>query len=150
MKRLLALIILMFLSLPVAAADVFSSGNKLLSDCESANASFLEGFCFGFVAGVADAANGKTWDGIAFCKPGEVTIGQTVKIVIKYLNDHPEYLHYAADSLAQRLGRYRRWRLVVALSAIITLGRHARADQIGHSVAALEVVHAFAQRDHAE
>jgi hypothetical protein len=34
-----------------------------------------------------------------FCLPDGVTNGQLAKVVIKYLDDHPEDLHSTADSL---------------------------------------------------
>jgi len=34
-----------------------------------------------------------------YCFPKGVTNGQTAKIVIKYLNDHPQDLQYSAGSL---------------------------------------------------
>lgn len=35
------------------------------------------------------------------CVPPEVQLGQEVKVVVKYLNDHPEKLHTNAVPLVQ-------------------------------------------------
>ena len=102
-KRLIALTILMVLSLPVAAATVpaYETGNQLLTLCESKGGS-SEGVCIGYIEGVSDASEGKTWDGTPYCAPKGATNGQLVKIVTKYLNDHPEHLHLSAHSIVQQ------------------------------------------------
>jgi len=32
-----------------------------------------------------------------FCPPKNITLGQAARIVVKYLNDHPEQLHNATS-----------------------------------------------------
>ena len=95
MKKLFTLAILMILSLPVVAATNFVVGNDLLKYCESSH----QDACRAYVSGVSDASQGKTWDGGEYCLPDKIIIGQAVKVVTKYLNDHPEKLHYSASSL---------------------------------------------------
>jgi len=82
----------------------YLDGNKLLKACEleDAGISFEYGAnCSGYIVGVADASQGKSWDGFPYCKPAAVTRGQLVKIVTKWLNNHPEELHNAAHTLVQ-------------------------------------------------
>lgn len=100
MKRLTALAILMVLSSPVHAAGI-AAGNVLLEQCESRDNSVYEGACYGFITGVYDTSDGKTWNGKTYCSPKGVTTGQLVKVVIKWLNEHPEALHNTAASLVQ-------------------------------------------------
>lgn len=59
------------------------------------------GICNGYITGVVDASRGIAWDGTRFCEPDIYSDSQLKKIVIKYLNDHPEKLHKAAGSLVQ-------------------------------------------------
>jgi len=56
--------------------------------------------CVGYIKGVADTSDGKSWEGYPYCIGGVIT-GQLQKIVIKYMNEHPEDLHLAAYSLVQ-------------------------------------------------
>lgn len=50
-----------------------------------------------YVAGVAD-----TYNGVLLCYPSDVTNGQTVEIVIKYIKDHPEEWHKRAPDLVYK------------------------------------------------
>jgi len=78
MKRLLALIILMFLSLPVVGvSSVFVSGSKLLAECEDTDNDLSQAYCIGYIQGVHDASGGKNWQGFTYCAPNELTGGAT-------------------------------------------------------------------------
>ncbi|MFQ1864938.1 Rap1a/Tai family immunity protein [Aeromonas veronii] len=44
--------------------------------------------CRGYITGVTD-----TLDGFSFCIPNQVTRGQNVDIVTKFLSEHPEDRH---------------------------------------------------------
>lgn len=48
----------------------------------------------GYVVGIADQGNG-----LFFCMPEGVTVGQLVSMSLKYLNENPEMLNKAADIL---------------------------------------------------
>jgi hypothetical protein len=91
MNRLLALIILMALSLPVAA-EYNHDGNSLLRLCTDDGTSSI---CVGYAAGVRDThISLLNKDDYLFCMEfGTVPNGQLTKIIVKYLNDHPEKLH---------------------------------------------------------
>jgi 2-methylcitrate dehydratase PrpD len=78
------------------------TGNKLLEECE-ATEPFRQAFCLGYIMGVTDVDG---MDGAAFperrrtCVPEDVTNGQLLDILVKYLKNHPEERHYSAAVLA--------------------------------------------------
>lgn len=55
------------------------------------------GSYMGFVAGVSDAL-----DGLAFCIPAGVTLGQAGAVVNKYLKEHPEEWNESGTTLVAR------------------------------------------------
>jgi hypothetical protein len=75
-----------------------SDGNQLLPRCQSAidalghdswkshQESFDTGYCSGLVEGISYASTHS-------CLPDGATVGQAVRVVVKYLNDHPEDLN---------------------------------------------------------
>lgn len=70
-------------------------------DADTAD-SFDAGMCFGFILGTHSGyfiARTGSQQKLVFCIPSGVTNLQTVKIVVKYLNNHPEELHQSADVL---------------------------------------------------
>jgi len=82
-------------------------GNKLLERCQhavkmlGADASefnktnaFDSGYCLGMVEGVVSFAD----DG---CFPADVTFAQGERVVVKYLTDHPNQLHWGAPVLVR-------------------------------------------------
>ncbi len=102
MKYLLMVVLLFSLVLcsGFAFSVAFSSfydGQELSYTCEVSPEA-----CATYISGVADAGRGTTWDGVPYCVPMGVSSGQLNKVVIKFLNDHPESLHFAAASLTQR------------------------------------------------
>ena len=60
----------------------------------SAYNAFSVGYCLGLVNGVSDTIT----DMMTLCDPG-TTYGQQVRIVVKYLDDHPEKLNLKATVL---------------------------------------------------
>jgi hypothetical protein len=52
-----------------------------------------DGFCYGYILGVEDAS------GHTHCRPEGTTMIQNVRVVVKWLRDHPERLHERADTL---------------------------------------------------
>ena len=91
------LFLLLLLALPLAANSQggnFQNGNKLKTHC--AKEGFSDGFCMGYIIGVADN------NSFLICAPGGsggVTQGQFTDIVKKYLNDNPALLHRDDDVL---------------------------------------------------
>jgi len=96
MNRLLVLVILMFLSLHVAVAEVLIG--SVLEACESSNT----GICYGYIEAVSDAAEGKNWNGYEYCLPNEVSVEQLDNIVTNYLNEHHADFRLGASSLVDK------------------------------------------------
>jgi Rap1a immunity proteins len=57
------------------------------------------GICVGYVKAVLDLGT-RLGDANRFCPAAEVTTGQAVHVLMKYLNDHPEATHQTAANLA--------------------------------------------------
>ena len=77
----------------------FVNGVKLQKDCDS-EITDIENGCMLYVAGVIDSYTFlKDVENLEnrICIPDEVTVRQLQYIVKKYLNEHPEDLHYAAS-----------------------------------------------------
>ncbi|MEO8190383.1 MAG: Rap1a/Tai family immunity protein [Acidobacteriota bacterium] len=76
-----------------AAFDkVFELGGRI-REGQSSQTQFFAGLFMGYVSAVADTLREKV------CKPAEVSAGQAASVVSKYLKDHPEALHYAANEI---------------------------------------------------
>ncbi len=88
-------------------AEGFISGSQLLDYCLQARdkertASHEAGRCFGFISGVTDLHDILISEGIvkpSYCPPGNVSLIRMVNVVVEYLQQHPEDLHYSASSL---------------------------------------------------
>jgi hypothetical protein len=89
--------------------DHDASGNGLLEDCKA----FLDddsphrvraGECIGYISGLTsmhDIYSQLSANGRLFCIPSDgVERGQVVRIVVKFLEDHPEKLHESKAFLA--------------------------------------------------
>lgn len=79
------------------------TGRRLLERCESvlkiASPDLMNfGWCLGFLEGLDDmgAASGARF----YCLPDNASFGQQARVVVKYLNDHPEKLHEIDVALA--------------------------------------------------
>lgn len=106
-KALLAGTAAMMLSMAPACAQErptpmhFYDGHKLLTMCQ-ATADFDKGRCLGFVVAVSDRGmaviTGAPDPGV--CLEKDVTDGQVMTIVVKYLRENHDKLHWAAWTLA--------------------------------------------------
>ena len=95
-------------------------GNKLLEYCGQAvkseephtpaehfGTAWCLGYIYGFVDGfdalaIASAKDETDYDRLRksyVCYPKDVTAGQTARVLVKFLNDHPERLHQSASVL---------------------------------------------------
>lgn len=103
MYRLFTLIILMFISVPISALGFSADGNQLLEHCSATlnensssedyqRASFCRGLLWGVVMTHSTLVALKNSDKY-FCLPKGIIINQGAKIVVKYLNEHPAFLH---------------------------------------------------------
>lgn len=85
-------------------AGGFETGSSLLEMCEAKESedNYYQNIanCRGYIVGSADMFDcqvegaGFNWD-----SSQRVTQGQVVRIVVRWLNDHPQYLHYTAGGL---------------------------------------------------
>jgi len=80
-----------------------TSAAKLVSWCEPVNKATRDvvdtaslGRCFGYMNGYIQAFTDFTED--MACIPDAVTVSQGAKVYLKYMNEHPEYLHMDAGS----------------------------------------------------
>ncbi len=104
MRQPIAAVFLVML-FSTAAWGSFVSGSDLLEQCKLSEGPFLQGECYGYIAGVADivgAFKEAGWRETDYCLPsGEsgVTLGQAKLEVVKYLENHPGELHRSASGL---------------------------------------------------
>jgi hypothetical protein len=103
---LLLLAVIFFLPVSLAAQNDSADGNKLILSCKAAvefaegkewksgGEAFDMGFCLGLVEGVAFSSP-------EVCTSSDVTHGQGARVVLKYLNDHPEKLSLRRDRLVE-------------------------------------------------
>ena len=112
-----ALICFLSMSFPgfgIAADGAVGDGYKLLFDCGPLVA-FIDGekqdeskatgvaFCLGLMQGMLHMNNYYEYNqkgATLFCQPDGNTIGQAARIVVKYLQEHPEELHKRESMLA--------------------------------------------------
>ena len=86
----------------LSANSVFAdyySGNKLLEYCNPDSAK--SDVCIGYVAGTRGAIDTwKAWENIdsGICVPKEVSLRQSINVVVKYLEANPGKLHLSASS----------------------------------------------------
>lgn len=77
----------------------FQTGSRLLEMC-SADESGNQSYCLGYIAAMADTFScDSPLMGFSWKPSSRITNGQLVKVVTKWMNDHPENLHYSASSL---------------------------------------------------
>jgi hypothetical protein len=90
-----------------AHAQFSSTGNYLLEACQitvrvtdnpgttlGIYDAWRDGYCRGIVEGVGEKSP-------ATCQPNDVTFGQEVRVVVKYLQDHPEKLNLRSSTLVE-------------------------------------------------
>ncbi|MGQ0698113.1 MAG: Rap1a/Tai family immunity protein [Panacagrimonas sp.] len=108
----------MLLVANLANAEVAISGSTVLRGCNSVlnnekrSNSLEQGECLGTIAAIMTvfsyiatlpaSARPPTLDA---CLPDEATVGQVVRITVKWLEENPEYLHLAAAQLAMNAVR---------------------------------------------
>ncbi len=103
---LFAVVVMFFVGTSIAQDSVaqtepiFQSGNKLYQLCQSKNA-FPDGFCLGYVVGIADALTGpkKGYRGRTFCVPVGSIQHQIEDAVKTWLGNNPDKRHINAPDL---------------------------------------------------
>jgi len=87
-------------SAPSRPTENVSSGNFLIESCrisidtsaQNAYEGWRSGVCDGLVTGIMYASS-------TICHDPDVTLGQAMRVVEKYLQDHPERLHLSNTML---------------------------------------------------
>ena len=114
MKQLLFLMVLLAGARAFGQAN-YTTGDELRENCKYAvsdsdadHAMARAGFCIGFIDGfqqfeqlvdISQGANDANSSARLICTPDGVTNRQNVKVVVKYLDRHPEFLHKFAALL---------------------------------------------------
>ena len=88
-----AVVVATLASVNASAAQNIMSANSILPGCKAglagaATANWEAQRCLGIIEGV-DVA----YDFGAYCRPSEATIGQRMRIVVAYIEAHPERMH---------------------------------------------------------
>jgi Rap1a immunity proteins len=106
MKFIFGFLLLSLVAVSSRAQSNTSDGNYLLGSCQisvrnmdgigdhSAGEAWRDGFCSGIVLGILYASP-------LVCQDPNVTLGQGIRVVDKYLRDHPEKLHLTGLQLAR-------------------------------------------------
>lgn len=86
-------------AIPADAAGEFKSGNEIKVGLEgwvdkNSTEYVRDGVAFGYVIGVHDALSGSV-----ICSGDNVTQGQVVNVVLKYMRQNPEVLDRSADQV---------------------------------------------------
>jgi hypothetical protein len=92
---------------PAAGQESGNTGNDLIQFCEGAEVltpgtrqTNVQGYCLGLVRGVAQTLrNPQLPNEFRACFPDNATVGQMIRVVNRYLEDHPERLHLIDDFL---------------------------------------------------
>ncbi|HUK99552.1 MAG TPA: Rap1a/Tai family immunity protein [Nitrospirota bacterium] len=106
MKKLLVVSIMLILP----SISFGYTGNELLRDCGLAIRGFngeklinadheKAGVCLGYVEAIVDEQRLVPTSLQFFCIPSNITYEQDIRIIVKYLNDHPEQLKWDANAL---------------------------------------------------
>jgi len=104
MKSIIFIVTILLCTSSICAAEERTyTGNELLNNCNNVIAGvegrshdmFVGGYCLGYVDGIDDALNILPIENFdrGYCRPKNVTAGQLVRVVVKYLKNHPEKLH---------------------------------------------------------
>jgi hypothetical protein len=107
MKKLITAALLTAALIPATSfAGYFEDGNELLSDCTASkddNVYYQKSAgCVAYITAISDLHDNSVRlqeREPKFCTPRGVTKGQLEKIVVKYLNENPAYLHRNAAHL---------------------------------------------------
>ena len=82
-----------------SAGGSWISGNTMKATCHSESLA-NQGICLGFATAIAGVLDDQSIQGWRACIPSGVTRGQLRDVMVKFLDDRPEALHFSAESLA--------------------------------------------------
>jgi Rap1a immunity proteins len=75
----------------------FETGDELFDVCNVRADDQRHFLCSGYIAGASDVLNSQG----AICTPKDVTVHQTVDVILDYLREHPAQRHMAAPVLTE-------------------------------------------------
>ncbi len=80
-------------------------GTGEISDSDFADLGVCTGYILGFGAGLRLAnalteVQGAAIKKVLYCVPDEVTVGQQIRVVLKYIRERPEKAHFPTSALA--------------------------------------------------
>jgi hypothetical protein len=98
MKWLTGLLVVFVMSTSARAEVNPNSGNWWVEPCKREGSAI----CTGFVAGMVqmNAMLTFVYHRPLWCLPNDVTIGQASKVIVRFLDDHPDQLHRPFVGLA--------------------------------------------------
>jgi len=104
-------IVFAFASAWVASAAIADTGTQLQSTCKKPDIGYA--YCLGYITGATQALS--TWSAATkratanhtaspnapslYCLPRAVSTVETMQVVVKYMDEHPERLNLSADTL---------------------------------------------------
>ena len=96
MTKLVVAILLLALTMPASAEDIYSA-NHFLPDCKAfpEKATWKQARCIGLIEGLMYRGEGED-----FCSPRGVTFRQAAAVVVKYIEARPERMHERFGKLA--------------------------------------------------
>jgi len=100
MKLLITLLVTLGISMGSYGID----GNRLLAGCESDLKDYAHGLCVGYVIGFVESQDFIDEAGTPLypsCVPDGVKWGQLRKVIVKFLKERPEKLHFKAGALVR-------------------------------------------------
>jgi hypothetical protein len=85
-----------------AEAGGSTTGNQLKEYCSAPKGSPAWSVCYGYISGAVDAFGALAGLHLVdpmICTPPTVTVGQVFAVAQKYLDEHPDQLHFDASSI---------------------------------------------------
>jgi hypothetical protein len=90
-QSILVVLFVLAMSMPVWATGY--TGNNLIEFCKKEELSMNFGICFGLMIGLDDGLYIGFGGVKPYCLPANASKGQMRKVLLKYLEEHPEKLH---------------------------------------------------------
>ena len=100
MKKIRGLIVCCLTLFPTIGWPSFFTAEDVAKHCFKTKSSYSEGVCLGYIAGTLDSMY-KAYPQQFHCVP-DITLGQAEKVILKYLDDHPEKLHIDGSIIVQQ------------------------------------------------
>lgn len=94
---------LLLMTTPAQAFVAYGTGRDLQDKCTDGR-QVAKAYCDGYISAIASAMNYVGIGPYKTCIPQEVSVNEMKKIVVRYMNEHPQDLFYTAiDLIAEPL-----------------------------------------------